>query len=293
MESRALQTQIDRLYQLPLDEFTPARNALAKGAGADTARIRALAKPPVAAWAVNQLRWRDQDVWDELIAAAENAQRAHKAVLSGRGGDVRAAGQVHDEAVEKALKATLALLEAAGQPATDATRHAIATTLRALPGDEPPGRLTKTLQPGGFEMLAGLSVGRGRAPKASKPQPVRPAPPPRAKPARDAKALTRARQDVTAAARALREAEQAVRREEFEAARTARDEARAVKTEEQAREALARATSDLQKAEAAVVAARRAREAADTRAREARQAVTAARTRSDSTAADLEKVESG
>ena len=294
MESRALQTQIDRLYQLPLDEFTPARNALAKGAGADTARIRALAKPPVAAWAVNQLRWRNQDVWDELIAAAENAQRAHKAVLSGRGGDVRAAGQVHDEAVEKALKATLALLEAAAQPATDATRHAIATTLRALPGDEPPGRLTKTLQPGGFEMLAGLSVGRGRAPKASKPQPVRPAPPPpRAKPARDAKALTRARQDVTAAARAQREAEQAVRREEFEAARTARDEARAVKTEEQAREALARATSDLQKAEAAVVAARRAREAADTRAREARQAVTAARTRSDSTAADLEKVESG
>src|SRR5438309_1429998 len=159
MESRALQTQIDRLYQLPLDEFTPARNALAKGAGADTARIRALAKPPVAAWAVNQLRWRDQDVWDELIAAAERARR---------------------------------------------------------------------------------------------------------------------------------EAEQAVRREECEAARTARDEARAVKTEEQAREALARATSDLQKAEAAVVAARRAREAADTRAREARQAVTAARTRSDSTAADLE-----
>ena len=38
--------QIDRLYQLPLDEFTAARNALAKEAGAAGAQIRTLQKPP-------------------------------------------------------------------------------------------------------------------------------------------------------------------------------------------------------------------------------------------------------
>ena len=147
MAARALETEIDRLYQLPLSEFTPARNVLAKRAGAESARIRALSKPPSAAWAVNQLYWKHGDVWNDLIAAAENARKAHRAVLAGRAGDVRAAGKVHDDAVEKALKATLALLAAAGQPATDATKHAIGTTLRALPADEPPGRLTRALNP--------------------------------------------------------------------------------------------------------------------------------------------------
>ena len=47
--------QIDKLYQLPLDEFTSARNALAKEAGPAAAEVRALQKPPLAAWAPNIL----------------------------------------------------------------------------------------------------------------------------------------------------------------------------------------------------------------------------------------------
>ncbi len=86
MASRALEHDIDRLYQLPLDEFTAARNALAKEAGAEGSRIKTLAKPPVPAWAVNQLYWRNGDVWNALIEAAENARRVHKALLSGRFG---------------------------------------------------------------------------------------------------------------------------------------------------------------------------------------------------------------
>jgi hypothetical protein len=57
MPARGLDARIDQLYQLPLEEFTSARNALAKDAGADAARVRALTKPPIAAWAVNQLHW--------------------------------------------------------------------------------------------------------------------------------------------------------------------------------------------------------------------------------------------
>ena len=170
MASRALEAEIDRLYQLPVEEFTGARNVLAKGAGPEGARIRALAKPPIAAWAVNQLHWKHRDIWDALIAAGENAQKAHRAVLAGKSADVRAAGKVHEDAVEKALRATLALLKDADHEAADATKHAIGTTLRALPGDETPGRFTHTLQPAGFGMLTGLQV----SPKAHSqlPKPI-------------------------------------------------------------------------------------------------------------------------
>ena len=62
-------------------------------------RVRALAKPSVPAWAVNQLYWRDRRTWDALAAAADNARVVNRAVLAGRSGDVRAANQVHEEAV--------------------------------------------------------------------------------------------------------------------------------------------------------------------------------------------------
>jgi hypothetical protein len=297
MASRALEHDIDRLYQLPLDEFTAARNALAKEAGAEGSRITTLAKPPVPAWAVNQLYWRNGDVWNALIEAAENARRAHKALLSGRSGDVRAATTVHDDAVDEALRATVALLEESGHPVSDATKHAIATTLRALPGEEPPGRLTRVLQPGGFEMLAGLSLGRGGTVK-----PAKPAPPPRAAhsadklppgPKVDAKALTRAREASAAATRAVREAEQAVRLEEFEIVRATREEERATKAVDDAREQVSEAKSALERAEASAKAAARARGAATKRSEDAKAALVKARARAESATADLKKIERG
>jgi len=115
MPSRLLDAEIDRLYQLPLDEFTAARNALAKSAGGDAGRVRGLAKPPVPAWIVNQLYWHDRRTWDALVAASENARRVNRAVLGGKSGDVRAANAVHDEAVEAAFKAALALLAKSGR----------------------------------------------------------------------------------------------------------------------------------------------------------------------------------
>lgn len=292
MPARTLEAQIDRLYELPLDEFTAARNALAKEAGTDAARVRALQKPSVAAWAVNQLYWQKRDVWDALIAAAESARRAHKAVLSGRSGDVRASSEVHEESVEAALKATLSLLQSSAHPVTDATRQQIATTLRALPGSDEPGRLTHALQPGGFEMLAGVAVAGGakrHTPAAKPARPVRDETPPRSK--QDARALTRAREAAAAAARALREAEQAVRREEFEIARTTREEKRASEAAEKAHEALARAQAELKDAERERAASKDAREAAEKRAREAEHALAAARTRQESAAAALQKLE--
>jgi hypothetical protein len=294
--SRATEDAIDGLYQLPLDQFTSARNVLSKGAGVDAARIRALTKPPIAAWAVNQLYWRDRNTWDALIAAAEGARRTHKAVLSGRSGDVRAASKVHDDAVEVALKATLALLGKAGQPVTDATKQSVAVTLRALPSEEPPGRLTRTLQPGGFEALAGLAI----APGTGRPRPA--APPARTAAAKskaeasakvDAKALTRARTALASASRELREAEHTARRDEFEVARATRDEKRAAHTVTDARDALSRAKADLERAEADAAAATERRAVAEKRSTQANDALAAARSRADAAQADLKRVERG
>ena len=62
MATSRVDEEIAGLYQLPLADFTAARNALAKQAGARASEVKALQKPPVAAWAINQLYWQRRDV---------------------------------------------------------------------------------------------------------------------------------------------------------------------------------------------------------------------------------------
>src|SRR5581483_4786444 len=72
----------DRLYGLPLDEFTAARNEAAKelrgrGLGAEADEVKALPKPSAAAWALNQLtrrRHADLDEFLDLAASARDLQ---------------------------------------------------------------------------------------------------------------------------------------------------------------------------------------------------------------------------
>jgi hypothetical protein len=309
MASRSVEAEIDRLYQLAPEEFTAARNALAKTAGADAPEVRRLAKPPLAAWAVNQLYWKRRGLYDALIGASQELRQVHKAILAGRPpsreaeagrGDLRGAGKSHEEAIESASKAALAILQEGRHPATDATRQAIVTTLRALPAEEPPGRLTRALQPGGFEMLAGLSLGGGlkrnlrqMAEATKKADPTKRAEVTQEKAARTTakaetpaekrvreQALSRAREAAAKAEREQRAAEHAAQREEFEAARSAREAEKAVKQLEQAREALAAAQSEFETAKASAAIAARARDAAARRSKEAQRALESARTRS-------------
>jgi hypothetical protein len=267
--ARRLDEDIDRLYRLPLESFTPARNALAKTAGADAAAVRALEKPSIAAWAVNQLYWQKRAEYDALVEAAEHVRAAHKAVLGGKSGALRETGEAHEKEIERATKAAVSLLSDGGHPVTDATKQAIVTTLRALPSGTP-GRLVKPLQPGGFEMLAGLTLKKGPAP-APAPAP-RPAPTPKGQP-KGTKALTRAREAATAATRALRDAEHAAKRTEFELARATREAEQADKALASAQRALERAQQEAEEAEAAAESAGRARESAARRAEEAAEAV--------------------
>ena len=90
--------QIDQLYQLPLGQFTPARNVLAKAAGPRAAEIKGLEKPNAAAWAVNQLFWRERPIYDELIEASQQLRTAYRQQLAGESPDVRAAEVAENEA---------------------------------------------------------------------------------------------------------------------------------------------------------------------------------------------------
>jgi DNA repair exonuclease SbcCD ATPase subunit len=289
-----LDAEIDNLYQLPLDEFTAARNALAKDAGPQAAaEIRALQKPPVAAWAVNQLYWKRRPVYDALIDASSELRQAHAAVLSGKRADLRMVSKDHEEALESALKAALEILKDSAHAATDATRQAVATTLRGLPSEEPPGRLSRTLQPGGFEMLAGIPV-RGTparkeatvahpsaaparaATSATEKQKDRDAGKPTAA---ESKTLARAREAVTSANRALKSAEHAAQREEFEAARAVRDAEKATKEVESARRELEAAQRELEEVQHRAETAERRRDEARERADAADAAVKEARER--------------
>jgi len=292
MASRRLDAGIDNLYQLPLSDFTAARNALAKDAGAEGAEIRSLQKPPVAAWAVNQLFWQDRDTYDRLVEAATEVRTAHGAVLAGRKSDLRTSGRLHEDAIQQALTATIDILTKAGQPVTEATRQAIATTLRALPSNEPPGRLTRTLQPGGFEMLTGVPVQARPAEKAKRAEPPRKEAvgPGTEKTSRmDAKALARAKDVVAAATRTVREAEHTARRDEFEAARTAREADKAERVLATARTDLESARRAVEEAERDATAAVKARETAAKKSRASDAALESARSRLDAVQSELSK----
>jgi hypothetical protein len=155
-----LDSRIDDLYSLPLAEFTPARNALAKTlTGADAKRVRALAKPTVVPWAVNQVYWRARPVFDRVIKSGERLRAAQVASLEGRRADVRAAGDAHREAIAAAVKEAERLSSGSGsKPPADALMRTFEALSLATEPPEPPGRLTKPLQPSGFEALAGVRV---------------------------------------------------------------------------------------------------------------------------------------
>jgi hypothetical protein len=162
-----LEADVDALFQLPLTEFTGARNELAarlkkSGRGDEAARVKALSKPSISAWAVNQLYWEHREEFDQLM---ELGERFHKAQKSGKVAEMRTALDARREALtELSHLATSVLRDAGNNPAPD-TIHRITTTLEGISAysahsDGPhAGRLTHDVDPPGFESLAGFVSG--------------------------------------------------------------------------------------------------------------------------------------
>lgn len=158
--------EIDRLYQLPLSEFTAARNELLKRAPAgDKLEIQMLHKPNLPAWAVNQLYWRERKAFDGLVRAAERLRGAHAQAIKGRSVDLPAVELPHAAAVKRAADRIRDILARAGEATTPATMNAVMDTLQALPGGGEPGRLTRPLAPLGFGALGAIVKG-AKTPKA-------------------------------------------------------------------------------------------------------------------------------
>jgi len=165
-----LEDDLDALFRLSLAEFTAARNALAvqlkKGGRRDESdRVKALAKPSVTAWAVNQLYWQHREAFDQLI---ETGQRFRKAQSSGRTAkveDMREALDARRKALLQLSDLAAALLRDAGNSPTPETIHRISTTLEGmsayatLSDAQRPGRLTRDVDPPGFESFASLIPG--------------------------------------------------------------------------------------------------------------------------------------
>lgn len=231
-----LDKDIDALFQLPLAEFTGARNALAarlKKAGRteDADGVKGIQKPPASAWAVNQLAWQHPKEIEALLAVGERFRAAQAAQLSGKAADLRGLLNERRDVLAGLMKQANAILEGGGHNASPDMGRRIATTLEALAtwgraaGAPQAGRLIDDLDPPGFEALAALvprsSGGAGGGAKGTEPPrvlPFRQEPrPKRGKDRKDEDAEARrakAREAVQAAEKALREAQRDAERAE-------------------------------------------------------------------------------
>ena len=159
-----LEDDVDALFRLPLAEFTGARNGLASqlkksGRSDDAARVKALAKPSVSAWAVNQLYWNHREAFDKLIASGERFHKAQTSRSASKVADIRQALDGRRESLTQLSDLATTLLRDAGHNPAPDTIHRITTTLEGISAyasrsDAPrAGRLTEDVDPPGFELF--------------------------------------------------------------------------------------------------------------------------------------------
>jgi hypothetical protein len=177
----AVEADIDALFRLPLAEFTGARNALAaqlkkSGRGDDAARVKALVKPSISAWAVNQLYWNHREAFDRLMTSGERFHKAQTSRSAGKAAaDMRAAMDDRREVLAQLSDLADAVLQDAGHNSAPDTIHRITTTLEGISAyasrsDGPrAGRLTADVDPPGFELF-GASIPGQELTRVTHPQ---------------------------------------------------------------------------------------------------------------------------
>ena len=160
-----LDASLAALYQLPLDQFVATRDQLARRLRAagdrDSARqVAALRRPPVSAWATNQLAHAAPNGVAELLEVGAALRQAQQDALAGQPGaarQLRTATAHLRAAITRLSQRAETLLVRAGHAASDATLARLAATLQAAAtGDEATraalaqGRLPGDLDPAGF-----------------------------------------------------------------------------------------------------------------------------------------------
>lgn len=161
-----LETEIDRLYGLPLDEFVKARDELARALRRadrrpDADRVKGLRKPTVGAWALNQAVRTRRDDLRELLDAGDDLRAAQERLLAGGDrAELREAGERERKLVSRLAGAAVAIGGEAGrsgalEPRLRATLHAAALDERAR-AELAAGRLVREREP---VALGALAVG--------------------------------------------------------------------------------------------------------------------------------------
>jgi hypothetical protein len=160
--------ELDRLFALPLDEFTAARNAAVKRlkeTGDDEAaeQVGALTKPSVPVWAINQLARKEKAAVRGLLEAAAKLRKAQERALAGGDSDALRAAQAKErDSLRDLTHRAESILEEAGRPASRPVLERIRSTLGAAALAEPTrdalkaGRLTDEVELSGFDALAGI-----------------------------------------------------------------------------------------------------------------------------------------
>lgn len=290
-QTDAVRAAADELYGLPLDEFTAARNDLAKRArsadGADVAAsIGKLAKPNIVAWLANQLARQQGGQVRELVELGDSMREA-TAVLDA--GQLRELSARQHRLVQALLRHAQDRAAQAGLAFSPGTARGVEDTLYAAVADEvsarrlTQGRLTSGLSHSGFPgIMAGTpgmaltrpqevseTAGRGRADAGTSGASTAPSREQRAGELERAGRLERARR---AEQQARRDAERAGQAREAASAGLERAEREAAETSRRAEELRLALDAALAARNEAQREVRRARQAADRAGLAARQA---------------------
>ena len=166
---------IQALYALPLSGFTAARNVLARalkdeGDAKDAEAVKALAKPSVAAWAVNQLARSHVKEMDQLLSLRERLRAAPSP------DEIRSISAERHQLISDLTEKAREILEGSGNHASAQTLSKVSGTLYGGATDEErsalrSGTLSRDLQATGFEDVSELNWSLGPDASSSGPAP--------------------------------------------------------------------------------------------------------------------------
>jgi hypothetical protein len=225
MAADPLVRETQKLYGLPLSQFTAARNARAKTLRKSdpelAAAVAALPKPSVSAGALNELVHEDPSEVRALVQSGKRLRQAQEAAVSGKkGADLNEAIKEHRIALDRVQRD----LRRRKLSATTIDRATQTLRVASLDPELWPllerGLLHEDLTASGFGLDPGIVP--ASPPQKAKPTPAKPAPPPKPKP--DKKAAEQRRQE---ARERLREAKAVLAEVEKRARAVARELERA------------------------------------------------------------------
>lgn len=253
-----VEAHIDSIFASPLEGFVRARDAAAAelkraGDAEGAKRVKALKKPNVAAWGLNQLAREHADQVGELFEATERVRRAQRKVLGGgNASSLREAMGDRKRLVGRLVERAASILEAAGHGTSTQTLTAVGDSLVAIASDEEgaellrAGRLSRELRAESVVDVGGLSLVPSEPDEDGGDEPVT---------IKGTESLAAAKDAVAEAKGVLTDARRTASDAEDEAKRLAADAKHAADAAEFARRAAEARKADVAEAERAVAEA--------------------------------------